>query len=142
MAGSRLKGFLEKEFGGGEAGEAAMLQLLNPERASGSGRRGAVADHQLLAAAASEEGIEESSSAAARHSSKGTSTMFDDWGVYRGYVDDERNTDNAWIETVCLPRPPSHPMHPPWDPHADTRPMMTRGRSRCLCGSMRSSRKR
>lgn len=22
--------------------------------------------------------------------------------VYRGYVDDPRNTDNAWMETVCM----------------------------------------
>ena len=25
-------------------------------------------------------------------------SIFDNYGVYRGYVDDERNTDNAWIE--------------------------------------------
>ena len=28
--------------------------------------------------------------------------MFDAWGIYRGYVDDERNTDNAWVETVAI----------------------------------------
>ena len=28
--------------------------------------------------------------------------IFEQCGIYRGYVDDERNTDNAWIETVSL----------------------------------------
>ena len=24
------------------------------------------------------------------------------WQVYKGYVDDPRNTDNAWIETIAM----------------------------------------
>ena len=29
-------------------------------------------------------------------------SMFEWRGIYRGYVDDERNTDNAWVETTAM----------------------------------------
>jgi len=40
----------------------------------------------------------------ARHFVELTETLFNSGGttVYRGYVDDPRNTDNAWMETVAM----------------------------------------
>jgi ADP-ribose pyrophosphatase len=31
--------------------------------------------------------------------------------IFKGYVDDPRNTDNAWMETVCLKFPRTDLVH-------------------------------
>ena len=113
--GSRLKDFLLDEFHGDPN---ALRQLLSPtdgtdgRRASAPMPSSAPADASL--AEESQADVrravdvldEEASLSPGRQRSASRKadrpSLFDDWGIYRGYVDEERNTDNAWVETVAI----------------------------------------
>ena len=94
--GATLTAFLREELGGDDIALASILK-----ETTGASQ---ISDRET------DDGHDEDDEAEAELSvsqhimrnRKAISNQFERCGIYRGYVDDDRNTDNAWIETTVL----------------------------------------